>query len=202
MPTLTRTSLTPLAFALAACGAAGSGAGAGSGAKATPAVSNVERFMPLQTNTVSAFETEIEGASHGVLMMRIERPTPSTAVLTVGGKGQRLEIVPEGIRLAAGGWLLKAPLSEGASFKGQFGTVVVSATDKSVQVPAGSFSGCVETIEESVAVRKRVTTVFCPDVGIVVLEAEGSLGDDYGRERAVLRSHGPAVDINQLGPEQ
>lgn len=157
--------------------------------------------MPLAHGTVFAFVTEIEGSSEpGVLMMRVERPTASTAVLTVGGKGQRLELVPEGIRLASGGWLLKAPLSQAATFKGQFGTVVVSATDKTVKVPAGSFSGCVETVEESVAVRKRVTTVFCPDVGIVSLEAEGSLGDDYGRERALLRSHGPAVDINALPP--
>jgi hypothetical protein len=57
----------------------------------------------------------------------------------------------------------------------------------------------VETIEESQVAQRRVTTVFCPKVGIVSLEAKGKLGDDdYGRERAVLKSHGPKVDINAL----
>lgn len=168
-----------------------------------PAITDVERYMPLKADTVYAFETLIENSGEkGVLMMHVERPRANQAVLTVGGKAQRLEIEKQGIRLANGGWLLKAPLEVAAHFKGQFGEVVVRSIDAQVQVPAGRYSGCVETIEESPAVKKRVVTVFCPDIGIVSLDAEGSVGDDYGRERAVLRSYGPRVDINTLPPEK
>lgn len=166
-----------------------------------PSITDVERYMPLKADTVYAFETMTENSGEkGVLMMHVDRPRPNQAVLTVGGKAQRLELEPQGIRLSTGGWLLKAPLQPAAHFKGQFGEVVVRSIDATVEVPAGKFSGCVETIEESAAVKKRVTTVFCPDIGIVSLDAEGSIGDDYGRERAVLRSYGPRVDINSMPP--
>ena len=164
-----------------------------------PVITDVERYMPLKADTVYAFETSIENSGEkGVLMMHVDRPRANQAVLVVGGKAQRLEIEKRGIRLSNGGWLLKAPLSVAAQFKGQFGQVVIRSTDATVDTPAGRFTGCVETIEESTAVQKRVTTVFCPDIGIVALDAEGTIGDDFGRERAVLRSYGPRVDINSL----
>lgn len=201
----TRTSLE-LAAAASLAWACGGGPVARNDSKlgpTKPAITDVERYMPLKADTVYAFETLIENSGEkGVLMMHVERPRPNQAVLTVGGKAQRLDLEKQGIRLANGGWLLKAPLAVAAHFKGQFGEVVVRSIDASVEVPAGRFSGCVETIEESPAVKKRVVTVFCPDIGIVSLEAEGSVGDDYGHERAVLRSYGPRVDINALPPER
>jgi hypothetical protein len=186
---------------LLACGCGGSAGNreASSGAGGGTAISDVQRYLPLKHDTVYAFETSSENTGEkGVLMMSVERPAAGLAVLSVGGKAQRLEIVKAGIRIAAGGWLLKAPLAPAATFHGQFGPVVVRSIDKQVSVPAGNFSGCVETIEESRAVQKRVTTVFCPDVGIVLLDAEGTIGDDYGHERAELRSYGPRVDVNDM----
>ena len=191
------------ALLLTACGGGSAQKPGATGDDAQPVISDVQRYLPLTANTVFAFITEVENTGEkGVLMMSIDRPRPEHAVLMVGGKAQRLEIVPEGVRLATGGWLLKAPLSEGATFRGQFANVVVKSTNKSVEVPAGRFTGCIETVEEGVAVKKRVTTVFCPDVGIVLLDAEGAIGDDFGRERALLRSHGPRVDINDLPPQK
>jgi hypothetical protein len=203
MPTAIGTERLFVAAALlvAACGGGAASQGSAPATGSAPVISDVQRYMPLEANTVYAFQTEIENSGeHGVLMMHVDRPGPGAATLTVGGKAQRLSIVPEGIRLETGGWLLKAPLREGGTFKGQFGTVTVRSTDKSVEVPAGKYTGCVETVEESVAVQKRVTTVFCPNIGIVLLDAEGSIGDDFGRERALLRSYGQRVDINALPP--
>jgi len=181
---------------LSACGSSGN-AEPPKSKPAPPPVSNVEKFCPLVADTVFAFETFSENTGEkGVLMMSVDRPTSKTAVLTVGGKAQRLELDANGIRLATGGWLLKGPLTAGARFRGQFGEVLVRSITHSLDVPAGHFTGCVETVEESKTVQKRVTTVFCPDVGIVMLEAEGQLGKDYGRERASLRSHGPRVSLD------
>jgi hypothetical protein len=162
-------------------------------------ITDVERFLPFEPNTVSAFETSTENSGEkGVLMMQVSRPRPDAVELDVGGKIQRLTIVAEGAQLTTGGWLLKAPLQEGATFKGQFGEVRITSINRAIQVPAGNFEGCIETTEESQVVGRRVTTVFCPKVGIVSLEAEGKLGKEYGRQSAVLKSHGPKVDINAM----
>jgi hypothetical protein len=61
--------------------------------------------------------------------------------------------------------------------------VEVTSVTTTVQVPAGRFTGCVQTVEQSTTAQRKVTTVFCPDIGITLLEVEGSIGDDYARER-------------------
>lgn len=199
----TRTSSDGFAFAatfaLAACGGASGAPGPNGPPVTEPAITDVERFMPLVAETVYSFETSVENSGErGMMVVAVDRPRPELATLTVGGKAQRLEIVKEGIRLAAGGWLLKAPLQRGSHFKGQFGEVTVKSIDDSVSVPAGHYTGCIVTVEESVAGTKKVTTTFCPDVGMVLLEAEGTIGDDYGHERAALKHYGKRVDVNDM----
>jgi hypothetical protein len=183
---------------LAACG--GSRAAEQPGAKpARTEISDVERYLPLRADTVLAYDTYQENTGErGVLMMQVRRPRLGTVELDVGGRIQRLELDRAGVRLVTGGWLLKAPLSPGARFKGQFGEVEVTSVTTTVQVPAGRFTGCVQTVEQSATAQRKVTTVFCPDVGITVLEAEGSVGEEYGRERAELRSHGKRVDLDAM----
>ena len=160
------------------------------------------RYLPLVDNTVYAYVTQAEGvAEQGVLMLAIKRPRPESVELSIGGRVQRLEIASDGVRHATGGWLLKAPLSAGARWKGSFGEVRVSSLDRAIEVPAGRFKGCLETVEEVQApVPKRATTVFCPEVGIVLLQVEGTIEGEYGVERAALRSYGPRVDINDVPP--
>ncbi len=158
-----------------------------------PQVSDVERYLPLVSDTVLAYDTENDLGARGVLMMQITRSRPDLAELRVAGRAQRLAITPEGIRQSEGGWVLKAPLSQGTRFKGDFGDVVVSAIGKRMSTPAGEFSDCIETIEKSS--NKQVTTTYCRDVGIVELLVEGQVGEEYARERAVLKSHGPRVDL-------
>jgi hypothetical protein len=159
-----------------------------------------ERYLPLVDDTVFAYETSSEATGErGVLMMAVRRPRPDRAEVSIGGRIQRLDLGSDGIRHPSGGYLLKPPLATGAQFRGQFGEVKVTTMDRAVEVPAGKFTGCLETVEETRApVPKRATTVFCPEVGIVMLVAEGTSDGEYTVERAVLRSHGPRVDINNL----
>jgi hypothetical protein len=163
-----------------------------------------ERYLPLVHDTVFAYQTSSEATGEtGVLMMAVNRPRPDLAEVNIGGRVQRLDLVSDGIRHASGGYLLKSPLAVGSHFRGQFGEVKVSTLDRSVEVPAGKFTGCLETVEETRApIAKRATTVFCPEVGIVMLVAEGTSDGEYTVERAVLRSHGPRIDINNLPPEK
>jgi hypothetical protein len=162
-------------------------------------ISDVERYLPLRAETVMAYDTFQENTGErGVLMMSVRRPRLGIVELDVGGRVQRLALESDGVRLVTGGWLLKAPLTPGARFKGQFGEVEVTSVTATVQVPAGKFTGCVQTVEQSTTAQRKVTTVFCPDVGITLLDVEGSVGEEYGRERAELRSHGPRVDLEAM----
>ncbi len=160
--------------------------------------SSVQRFMPLKDDTVYAFVTEAEDTGEkGVLMLHVKRTAADLVELDVGGKVQRLEILKTGIRNLDGGFLLKAPIEMGATWPGTGGQVHVAAVDKQMKVPAGTFVGCIETVEEQNVAHghKRVTTDFCPDVGIVRLEVQAQVGAEYAVERAVLRSFGQRVDI-------
>ncbi len=196
---MTSRSTFALACSLvAACGGNGAAGPAAAPTESAPAGS-VERYLPLRADTVLAYDTYQENTGErGVLMMHVRRPRLGSVELDVGGRVQRLMLEQAGVRLVTGGWLLKAPIAPGARFKGQFGEVSITNVNASVKVPAGSFDGCIETVEQSPNAQRKVTTVFCPDVGITVLEVEGAIGDDYGRERAELRSHGQRVDLDSI----
>ena len=113
-----------------------------------------------------------------------------------------VEVKEDGIvRLETSAYLLKAPLSAGAEWPGEGGaTVRIGSLDRMVDVPAGKFVGCIETIEE-VATRpgknpsRRVTTTYCPDVGVALLHAEMWRASQHTGEHATLRSFGKPVQF-------
>jgi hypothetical protein len=93
--------------------------------------------------------------------------------------------------------LLRFPFVVGNTWKSKSGTVRVVAVDQEVTVPAGHFTGCMRTVEESHVggVTRSVTSVFCSHVGLVMLEATGGSEDGQGRETATLKSFGPRVNL-------
>jgi len=197
----------PLAPCLALALAVGCGGSQATQTAADPsdavAVGPVDRFLPFRAGTVLAYESEDENTGQrGVVMLRVSRPRPDRVELNDGGQVQRLDVDPNGISHATGGYLLKTPLATGATFPGRFGTVTITKTEVSVQVPAGKFAGCLETEEAAPGGQGKATTVFCPDVGIVSLDVESVADGEYGRIRLVLRSHGAAVDVDALADEE
>lgn len=190
----------PLALVLAVAGCRGETPQPVDASQGPPAAaqSPVQRLMPLEDGTVYSYATEAENTGErGVLVMRIRRPRPGMAEIVVGGRVQRVLIAPGQLELATGGYLLKGPIEPGATWRGQAGQVSVTETGKSIQAPAGQFVSCVETVEVASTgeVQKKITTVYCPDVGIVLLDVEGTSSEGYARETAVLESFGPAVDL-------
>jgi hypothetical protein len=92
---------------------------------------------------------------------------------------------PEGIyRVGSDTWLLRRPLEVGARWPAAGGreAEVVSVT-RSVEVGGGSFEGCLE-IRESDG-RQSVVTVYCPDVGPVIVET--SMQMDTSAEPITVR---------------
>ena len=159
----------------------------------------VERWFPLVDGHIYQYTTHDNEGAEGLLVTRASRSGATTGALLTGNGQKAFQYVADGVQLlAAHGnfYVLKQPIAVGTSWRGQHGgQVEITAVSTSVQVPAGNFSGCAVTKESRGGdVPLSVTTTYCPDVGIVLLEAQSG-----GRsERAALRSYGPPVN---LGPD-
>ena len=154
-------------------------------------------YLPLEDNTVLAYNTSNDLNEKGFFAVQVARKPGSLVELRAGGKSQLLTIAANAVRHTAGGFLLKWPVRAGDTFPGEFGLVRVVATDRTARVPAGNFSGCIETREGggAGALQQQSTKIFCPNVGLVSFENQVSQGSDVSSQRADLRSYGPKVDV-------
>jgi hypothetical protein len=159
----------------------------------------LQRYLPLGHDTVYSYDTysEVSG-ERGVLVMRVRRPRVDLAELDVAGRIQRVYVGEKGVSMATGGYLLRLPLAVGAEWMGDFGKVRVTALDRRVRVPAGTFERCLETVEEiaSGEIKKRTLTVFCPDIGIVLRETQAQAASEVALERIELKSYGPVFSYD------
>ncbi len=157
----------------------------------------VERLLPLRDGFVLSYSVwTTASAEPEQVIFRVERRSRERASLRTGNRVQRLELVANGVRLLSGGYLLQPPLSVGAEWTGPVGRVRVTVADKSIDVSAGRFVGCLETTESggSEPEARTIVTTYCPDVGITEMRVQA--GDR--EERFELRSYGPSVDVNAM----
>jgi hypothetical protein len=166
--------------------------------------SALERFFPLVDGTLYNYTTEVFSdaptSGQGLLVARVHRESPTKGELRLPTATRHIEYAPDGVvSIGSTGqrsYVLQSPLAVGKTWSAEGGAQVkVTEMDIPVTVPAGTFQGCVRTQEEHFgdAPRKMITT-YCPDVGIVMLEAQSG----SRVERASLKQFGPPVD---LGPE-
>jgi hypothetical protein len=180
-----------LALLAAACGG-GTDSEAKTGGVQGP-VTDAQRLFPLDHNTVFSYETETTDSGKGVLVIEVSRPRATMAELRVAGRVSRLYVTAEGIQYPAGGFLLKSPVNDSGEWQGDFGTVSVTRVGQVVEVPAGKFTNCIETIEETdtPAFSKKTTSVYCPVIGMVTRLMEGEAGGVHINEKLTLKSFGP-----------
>jgi len=184
-----------LATALSGCGGSGQEAKAPDGSVSGP-VTDLQRLFPLEHNTVFSYATTSEDGTTGIYVIEVGRPRSTMAELKVAGNVVRRYIGADGIQVPGGGYVLRAPLSSDAEWKGEFGTVTVKSLNRSIKVPAGGgreFGSCVETFEEAEtpAYTKEATTVFCPGIGMVYYLLEGEQNGVKVSEKLELKSFGP-----------
>ena len=158
-------------------------------------ISEFTRYLPLEDHTVFSYDTYIEETNErGLAVFEIRRPRPELAELSLAGQvRKRYYFEPLGVRSGQGGYLLKAPLTLNSEWTGDDGKVRVLSVDETISVPAGKFSGCLRTVENaklSNATRKT-TTVFCPGVGITLLEIEAEDSGMSVLQRLTLKAFGP-----------
>jgi len=161
----------------------------------TPATGELSRYLPLEDDTVFSYQTYIEDTNErGIAVFEIDRPRPELAELKLAGQvRKRYYFEPAGVRSSHGGYLLKLPLALNAEWTGDDGRVKVTGVGLSVDTPAGKFSDCLQTIESAQlgAATRKTTTVFCPGVGITVLEIEAEQEGTSVLQRLTLKAFGP-----------
>lgn len=177
-----------------------SSVGCGGGEAATPAPGRVEpkgptgpeRYFPLEEGRLYHYVTN-EGGETGMLVAKVHRTDAAHGELRLSNATKRFLLTPDGVSYVDGPFLLKAPLEMGSSWPGEHGgTTRITATDASVDVPAGHFGSCLTTVEEGGRpTGARYTTTYCPGVGMVLLVVNAN-----GTEaRAELKSYGMPVKI-------
>jgi hypothetical protein len=166
---------------------------------ARPLRNQLERFFPLVDRHIYTYQTVRGSAGRPeMFMVRVRRPSPEKAELHTGSRTRSLTLGDDFIRRDDGGFVLRAPLGKGASWRGDRGDVRVVDAASRVSVPAGTYEGCVRTVEEVGGdARGTITTEFCPEVGIALMTVEEWVGAAVTTERVELRSFGAPLDIGR-----
>ncbi|KYF60558.1 hypothetical protein [Sorangium cellulosum] len=195
--------LAALALALLGCGGAPGAAqptawnAAPDGQEGASSGTQAERYFPLIDGHVYHYVTLSDGGEQGMLVARVHRADERRGELRFPSGVKRFEFTAEGVlRSDAGVFVLKAPIAPGTTWTGEHGgRARITAVDAAVEVPAGRFTGCVQTVEERLGDSPaRYVSTFCPDVGVVAIEAESGAS----HEKAVLKSYAPPFD---MGPD-
>ncbi len=167
------------------------------GQKNVASGSDVELYFPLVDGKLYQYRGAEDDGQIALRVARVVRTDAKHGQLIYPDGTKRFEYTAEGVReIGSDGYLLKAPISLGTSWRGPHGgmTRIVSLT-AAVDVPAGHFAQCLQTIEERLGDRPvRYATTLCPGVGIAVLEAAS--GNEGARFE--LSQYGDPVTI---GPE-
>jgi hypothetical protein len=164
-----RALLLSLVFAIVACG--------GNKSPEAPKPSKWKGallYYPFEPNSQWSFR--VSGPPGLPTLLKIDKVIAfdgQIAIVQSGAESRTYKVVPDGIvRDPSGAYLLKYPVKLGDKWPGAKGaTVEVTRVDAKVEVPAGTFEGCVETTETIQGDEAGlVRTVFCPDVGPVEAE--------------------------------
>lgn len=174
-----------------------------SGAKDVASGSDLEKFFPMKDGIVYAYATLNEMNEQGALMARVHRVDATHGELVYPNGTKRFSYLPDGIQVelrTGPRYVLKAPLVSSNTWIGEHdGRSRVIAVNAQVETPAGKFNGCVQTLEERLGdAPVRYATTFCPDVGVVVIEA----ATGANLERAELKSFGEPEAVGPDGVTQ
>jgi hypothetical protein len=159
--------------------------------------SEVERYFPLIDGHIYTYEITTDNSpSHEMFMLKVRRSSSTSAELRMGSTLKALTVSPTAIARLSGGFVLKSPLVVGTQWPGDNGaTVRITEIGLPAKVPAGSFSNCLKTVQAGSTVTPTVTTIYCPDVGIVEMSMERLTGSSLESEHVQLRSFGAPIDL-------
>jgi hypothetical protein len=170
------------------------------GQKNVSSGSAFEVFFPLVDGNVYFYDTQNEMGEKGALVARVYRSDAKNGELRFPSGAKRFELAQDGVIFhgrEGTAYVLKAPLEAGTTWRGEHGgTTKILSPKVSVEVPAGKYTGCVQTLEERLGDKPvKYATTFCPTIGVVIIEAAS--GANF--ERAELKSYGAPNDVGPDG---
>lgn len=158
----------------------------------------IERYFPIAHDHLWTYDSTSDTGERGTFIVRGRRVRAAEGELITPRGTKRFAYMPDGIGLVdRNAYVLKQPLAVGTTWRGEHGGISrIETVGATIAIAAGTFTDCVVTIEERGGdAPATYSTTFCPDVGIVLLDAEGGMQ----HERAELRSYGPPVFIGPPG---
>jgi hypothetical protein len=142
-------------------------------------------LYPLQEGRVWSYDVDTGEGSSTLAITRVVSVRGARVEVSSGSDPVVYELVDGGIRHGGGGWLLRAPVAEGASWEGRAGRRVrVVADGRTLEVPAGRFEDCATVEERDTDSGRRIETSYCPGVGPVRVVSEVFLEVAGGVQRA------------------
>ncbi len=159
----------------------------------------IERWLPLVDGYVYQYDYQDGEGAQGSLTMKVQRIDEVHGAWVLATGGNVFEYRADGVLSDENhqqSYVLKLPFAPGNRWRGAHQSwVEIRRTDASVAVPAGTFSGCVETVETRGGdVPLTIDAVFCQDIGLV----QRDIASGKKSERLTLRSYQAAF---VLGPE-
>jgi hypothetical protein len=178
-----RTFLLALAALLSAC------ATTGTGTQGTNEPLTAARLFPMIEGAVWSYHIDTGTALPALGILRVVRVAGNSAALAPdGGEETRYERLPEGIRIeGTDEWVLHEPIAVGTGWTGRGARRArISEIGVRVEVSAGVYEGCVKVEELGAENRIDQSTVYCPDVGPVIVSS--STTTDITHEHVVVRA--------------
>lgn len=134
-------------------------------------------LYPLGTGYAWSYDVQTPGEPPVLAIARVASFSNGVATVVTGPEAsQRYSVTDLGIqRVGDPGYLLKAPISVGATWESGPGTSArVASMSEVVKTDAGTFSACVRVDERNATSGQHVQTTYCPRVGpaLVVSEME------------------------------
>jgi hypothetical protein len=133
-----------------------------------------DRLYPMTEGSVWTYDVATGVGPDVLAISRVVAVRGSSVeIRNDGGQSLTYERRAEGIyEPASSTWLLRMPLDVGATWDAGGGrTARISAIDEHVESMAGTFDGCVRVEESGGDDGRRIATVYCPDVGPVIIES-------------------------------
>jgi hypothetical protein len=170
----------------------------------------VSRYFPLAVGNRWVYEIQdrMDGAPPAEEVWEVVREEHSAFVLrirqsdlTTGGFEESFLPTTGGVKRIAREtrdkdnppFFLKEPFEAGTAWEDEDGVYEITATEKTVVVPAGSFSHCLEVTNQRRGGKATVVTLYAPGVGVVqreetypILEGSGSFHPQR-QDKAIMR---------------
>lgn len=163
-----RTWLLLSTLVVAACGGAAAESGLGQRQPPTP-----ENLYPLGQGYAWSYDVDTGTGLNSLYIARVVSVNGNRFEVTTGGEPIYYERRADGVyRPASDTYLLKSPIEVGSEWPSDAGrTARITSITATADTPDGHHDNCVEIVESGSDDGRSIRTVYCQDVGPVLIDS-------------------------------